>query len=250
MNKKRIDVFSFGGGVNSYGLLALIADGRLPKPRIAIMSDTSRESTLTMNHIDKYARPIMAGLGIPFYIVGHEYSKVDLYGHNGDLLLPAYTKTGRLPTFCSSEWKRFVVRRKLKELGYNYIRMWFAMTLDEVGRLRMSDVKWIENYYPMCQIIKQYRASNKNFIKEVLKIPIPYKSACWMCPNRTTPEFREQAENCPDDHQKAIEIDDYIREADSMGGVFVSEYRKPLSTVDLNAPQLNMFDFCSQYCMT
>lgn len=116
--KQRKVIWSYGGGVQSIAILVLIAQGKIPKPELAIMANTSRERSSTWRYLEQHAKPLMEEIGLSFKVASHKLATVDLYGHNGDLLLPCFTQTGKLPTFCSDEWKKMVVRRALRQLGY------------------------------------------------------------------------------------------------------------------------------------
>lgn len=104
----RIVIWAWGGGVQTIALLCLIAKGELPKPELAIMADTGRERASTWRYHEQYALPLLKKLDISFEIASHELATVDFYAGNGDLLLPVYTEIGKLPTFCSNEWKKRV----------------------------------------------------------------------------------------------------------------------------------------------
>ncbi|MCP4990806.1 MAG: hypothetical protein GY928_33635 [Colwellia sp.] len=250
---KRVHIWSYGGGRQSTAILILIAQGKLPKPELAIIADTGRERSSTWQYLEKYTKPIMDKLGIPLVIASHELAKVDLYAHNGDLLLPVFTKTGKLPTFCSSEWKKHVVRRKLRQLGYGPkkpIKMWMGMSLDEVSRLRVSDVKWIENYYPLCFTCK-LRSHECITIVERFGLPQPPHSSCWMCPNIGNKEWLDIKTKTPDDFEKAVKLDCQTRKNDKKGGVFLHPDLKPLDQVDFKAKGDERIQReCSGFCFT
>lgn len=252
MRKRKI-IWAYGGGVQSVAILVLIAQGKLPKPELAIMANTSREKTSTWRYHKQYVEPIMEEIGLPFEIAGHELATVDLYGHNGDLLLPVFTRTGKLPAFCSNEWKKMVIRRALRQLGYgprNPVRQWLGMSLDEVHRLRQSDKKWIENYYPLCFDVKKRK---HECILEIERfgLPKPQSSSCWMCPNMDNCEWMYIQQEDPPDFKKAVEMDYQIREADNQGGVFLHRSRKPLDEADLTVKHKPMPIWeCSNICFT
>lgn len=105
--------WSYGGGVQSCAIAVLIAQGLLPKPELVVMADTSREATETWEYTETHIGPLFDRLGMELNIIPHTLATVDLYGTKGDALLPAYTAdgAGKLPTFCSVEWKQRVVRR-------------------------------------------------------------------------------------------------------------------------------------------
>jgi hypothetical protein len=250
----RAVVWSFGGGVQSVALLVLIAEGKLPKPERVVMSDTGRESSLTWDYTRKYTVPLLESLGMRLEIAGHELSTVDLYTHKGALLIPAFTKTGMFPTYCSSHWKKLVCRRYLRAVGYGPakpVSMWFGMSLDEFARMRESDVDWIENYYPLCFDVKLRRHECVLAIEQ-FGLPVPPKSSCWMCPNRSNAEWLQQQREAPGDHSQAVELDAAIRAADPMKGLYLHVSRQPLDAVDFGAADKSSGpgDACANFCWT
>lgn len=250
---RRKIILSYGGGKQTIAILVFIANGELPLPELAIMADTGRERTSTWRYLEAHARPLMEKIGLPFVIASHELATVDLYGHNGDLLLPCFTQTGKLPTFCSDEWKKLVVRRKLRELGYgpdNPVDLWIGMSLDEVHRMRKSDKKWIENYYPLCYDVKRRRHECVLEIKR-FGLPEPPKSSCWMCPNMQNSEWQEIRAGDPNDWTRAVEVDYMTRSKDTDGGVYIHHSRLPLDKADLTIRERSMpiLD-CADSCWT
>lgn len=113
MTEERALTWSFGGGTQSVAIAVLVARGELPAPEVAVIADTGREATETWDYLERHVRPLLEPVGVPVEIAPHDLSTVDLYGKNGDLLVPAYTGggDGKLPTFCSTEWKKRVVAR-------------------------------------------------------------------------------------------------------------------------------------------
>lgn len=196
----------------------------------------------------------MAELGMTLEIARHELATRDLYSPNGMLLIPAYTATGKFSTFCSSEWKRAVNRRYLRSIGYgpdNPITLWFGMSLDETDRLRVSDVDWIQNYYPLCFDVKLRRHECLLQI-ERFGLPKPPKSACWMCPNRDDKEWQEMKDNEPGDWQKALDFDKETRAKDKYQAIYLHDQRVPLDQVVLqpDKPRPPMLGECADVCWT
>lgn len=244
---------SYGGGVQTIAILVLVATGKLPAPRLAIMADTGRERASTWRYLDRHALPLMQQLGIDFHRAGHDLATVDLYGHNGDLLIPAFTESGKMHTYCSSEWKRYVVRRQLRALGYgpdNPVREWLGMSLDEIHRMKHSDVKWIETHWPLVFDVPLRRIDCLTAI-ERYGLPVPSKSACWMCPHLDNSEWREIRDDDPGDYALAVELDAAIRQADTRGGVYLHRDRVPLAeaNIDTEAAPLPLLE-CSHSCWT
>lgn len=246
-------IWSYGGGVQTIAILTLIAEGKLPKPELAIMADTGRERSSTLRYYKQHAEPIFEELEIPFELVSHGLATVDLYAKNGDLLIPAYTQTGKLPTFCSSEWKKLVVRRRLRELGYgpkNPILMWMGMSLDEVDRMNGSGKQWIKNHYPL---IYDYKLRRGDCLEQIKRfgLPEPPKSACWICPHLDNAEWNQVREDDPIDFERAVKLDYEIRARDEKGGVFLHSSLVPLDQVDFTVKQkpAPLFE-CSFSCWT
>lgn len=245
--------WSYGGGKQTIAILVLIAEGRLPKPALAVMADTGRERSSTWRYLERYALPLMAELGIPFHHAAHDLATVDLYAHTGDLLIPAFTVTGKLRTWCSNEWKRYVVRRHLRSLGYGPDRPiveWLGISLDEIHRMKHSDVDWIETRWPLVFDVPLRRVECETII-ERFGLPLPSKSACWMCPHLNNEEWRDVRDHDPDDWRRAVALDEELRLADTMGGVYLHATRVPLSTADLGVPEpeLPLLE-CANSCWT
>jgi hypothetical protein len=245
-------VWSYGGGVQTVAILALILQGRLPKPELAIFADTGRERSSTWRYLRDHALPIMQQLGIRFEVASHELSTVDLYAHNGDLLMPAFINAGKLPTFCSDKWKKMVVRRRLRELGYGPdkpVIQWLGMSLDEIERMKDSDVQWIENAWPLVFDVPLRRIECETIIERA-GLPIPSKSACWMCPHMNDVEWAEIKLHDPADFAKAIELDAEIRAADTRGGVYLHKSLLPIGEVEfVSREELPLFE-CANSCWT
>jgi hypothetical protein len=250
----RAIVWSYGGGVQSVAIAVLILQGRLPKPDCIVMSDTGRERTRVWRYAEQWVLPALASVGLSIEIASHSLATVDLVGRNGDLLIPVFTESGKLSTFCSTEWKQRVVRRYLRQRGYGSekpVLMWFGMSLDEVDRMRVADVAWIKNYYPLCQDVS-LRLRRHECVLTVTRFgwPIPPKSACWMCPNRDNETWREMKEEEPADFAEAVKMDLWIR-SQGWGDVYLHPSRIPLSDVDFSQQEeRDLFTECASSCWT
>ena len=251
-------IWSYGGGVQSIAILVLIIQGRLPKPDRVVMADTGRERQAVWDYADEVVKPAMARIGLELEVIPHSYSVVDLMGHNGDLLIPVFFKNGdtpgKLPTFCSDKWKQRPVRRYLREHGYgpkNPVIQWFGMSLDEVGRMKKSDVKWLENYYPLCQDeTVRMRRHECRLLIEKHGWPQPPSSACWMCPNRDNHTWQQMKDNEPDDFNKAVRFEKVINGA-GWGDIYLHHDIVPLDEVDFVKPsEPGLFDDCAYSCWT
>lgn len=245
-------VLSYGGGKQTAAMCVAVKRGLLPRPDYIVMADTGREMTSTWDYLHNVITPYLVPLGLKVQIAPHTLATVDLYAQNGDLLVPAYTADGKLPTFCSGKWKRNVVRRWLREQGVTECVMWLGYSLDEMRRMHMSDVRWVENQFPLIDPLR-WRVNQCQWAVEEEGLPPAPKSACWCCPHWKPHQWYDMRENRPDDFAKAVALDEQVRAADQQGGVFLYEGRVPLALADLKPEEEapNLFTGCeSGHCWT
>lgn len=252
-------IWSYGGGTQSNTIAILIAQGKLPIPDRIIFADTGGEMDEVWDYMRAHTMPLLKSLGREIEIASHTLATVDLYGKNGDLLIPAYTQTGKLPTFCSKEWKAYVVRRHIggSKANPEGVTMWMGMSTDEIWRMKPADVQWIEHHWPLCDMpvnagygIRMNRIECIRLIEQFGWPPSP-RSACVWCPHLDNPQWQRMKAYSPRNFARAIEIQRRILANDKQGGVYLHEERKPLEEIDFSQPQ-GMFDDpgCeSGYCM-
>lgn len=230
----RTQIWSSGGGVQSTAIAALIVQGRLPKPDLAVISDTERELSTTWDYMDTVTVPALAAAGVTLHRVKKsKYATVDLYGgeSGNDLLIPAFTtqgeEIGKMPGFCSNEWKLRVVQRWAnKEHNVEAATLWMGISTDEQRRVSMPLGKW-EKRYPLIEMNRS-RADCFAIVAD-MGWPEPPRSSCWMCPNHREEEWQWQQKAAPADHRKAIVFDRQIRKRDAK--VWLHPSAEPLDTV-------------------
>lgn len=260
MQKERVITWNYGGGTQSAAIAVLITQGKLPKPEIAVIADTGREATETWDYLRDHIQPLLDTVGVKIHIAPHSLATVDMY-RNGDLLLPAFTRTGKLQTFCSMEWKAYVVQRWLRSQGYGPkrpVKTWIGFSLDEIGRMKHGKLKWQQLHWPLLFDISP--ALTREDCKRIViaaSLPSPPKSSCWMCPHRQNDQWQRLKDKYPNDWENAVALDADIREADREQGVYLHYSRKPLAEADLTirpAPEHPLFgrgEGCeSGYCWT
>jgi hypothetical protein len=78
------------------------------------------------------------------------------------------------------------------------------------------------------------------------------RSACYFCPYQRNDEFRRLKDTDPQSWQKAIEVDETIRNANEGKQQFIHRSCKPLSEVDLftaeEKGQMTFLDECDGMC--
>ncbi|RTR51879.1 hypothetical protein, partial [Pseudomonas aeruginosa] len=67
MTQARTQLWSSGGGVQSAAIAALIVQGRIAPPDLAIIVDTEREQSTTWDYMDQVIQPALAGVGVTLH---------------------------------------------------------------------------------------------------------------------------------------------------------------------------------------
>lgn len=255
---QRAVTWSYGGGTQSIAIAILVAQGRLPKPECIVIADTGREASETWEYHEKHTAPLLASVGLRVEVASHDLATVDLYATDGKTILPMYTAEGALRAFCSSEWKKAVLRRFLRSKGYGPKRpvaTWIGISLDETERLKSSDVQWQKNHYPLCFDVPMRRSECIQLVKDY-GFPEPPKSSCWMCPYRRNAQWRRLRDHYPEDWRKAVALDAEVRERDPQHALYLHDGRVALADADLGKDEetaaLPLFEAGCQagYCWT
>lgn len=253
MSNNNKTILSYGGGRQTAAMCVAVVRGLLPRPDHIVIADTGRESSSTWDYLNNVMQPYLSKVGLCVEIASHDLATVDLYARNGDLLIPAYTSDGKLPTFCANEWKKFVVHRYIrKTLGVSECEMWLGYSTDEMRRMHMSRLQWLEHRFPLIDVLR-WSAARCVSIVEDEGLPTPPKSACWCCPHWKPHQWHEMREQRPDDFAKAVELDEQIREQDIHKDVYLFSGRIPLRLAELKPAEEepNLFTACeSGYCYT
>ncbi len=248
---------SYGGGKQTIAIITMILEGKLPKPDLIVMADTSREVSTTFEYLNAVVQPALKNIGLQVEICGHEYAYWDITNGNipGEeaILLPAFTrqngKIGKMPTFCSNEWKQRPIRRWLKKNGVNDTDVWLGISLDEAERMKSSGLNWYRHIYPLIEIIPMRRTGCIAQI-QCFGWEVPYKSRCWLCPNQSSEAWRQMKRLDNGDFEKAVILENEIHQKDK------DIYFHPLAinleqVVEQSELQSDMFDGCdSGYCFT
>ena len=247
-------VWSYGGGTQSAAIAVMILTGELPRPDVVVMADTSREVYETWWYLEETVQPALDKIGIKVVIVGHDYAYWDLVKEKkGDVLIPAFTRKygsiGKMPTFCSNEWKRRPIQRWLREQGVQSCDLWLGISTDEMVRMKESDVKWMRHVYPLIEILPTSRIQCRAKILQY-GWPEPPKSRCWMCPNMSPGSWKQLKHKYPDDFQKAVDLEYELHRTDEK--IFLHPLAIPLPlAVEQSEQQSDMFDGCdSGFCWT
>lgn len=241
----RTQIWSSGGGVQSSAIAALICMGELEKPDLAVIVDTERELSTTWAYLESYVMPALCNAGVKLNVVKKsEYATVDLMGgkDGDDLLIPCFTtqggELGKLPTFCSNEWKARVMRRWAADQGVTQADIWMGFSIDEMKRVKVKLGKW-QNRFPLIE----KRMTRGDCMAAVKRMgwPDPPRSSCWMCPNHSHHEWQWIKDNAPADFIKAVNFENQIRLVDA--DMWLSDTAASLADGDFTKPD-DLFSPC------
>lgn len=249
----RTQLWSSGGGTQSAAIAALIVQGKL-RPDMAVIVDTFREKSTTWTYHDEVIVPALATVGVTLHRVRKsDWERRDLYGGKNEdtLLLPVFTTqsgdVGKLPNYCSSYWKREVVKRWANAQGVTAVDKWLGISVDEMQRMTArTDGKWRDRY-PLIEL-----GMNRGDCEQMVRRmgwPAPPRSSCWMCPNQTQIEWRDTRDNKPADWQAAVQFDRELRKLDPHA--YLHSDCVPLDQADLDDPNGVLFGHCdSGHCFS
>jgi len=247
---------SLGWGIQSWTLVAMSALGEIPKIDYAIHADTTHEAAHTYAHAKKWT-PWLEDHGIRVVTVRSDVTDIQNPEVYKGVFIPAYTiadvskSHGVLNRTCTSRWKiqpiRQFVRTLIPKTQPNIVEAWMGISLDEWTRMRDSDVKYIKNVYPL--IDRRINRADCVAWLERNELDVPEKSACVFCPYHNIPTWNRMKQKGGNDWEKAIDIDNLIRDKRENHQLFVHTARKPLEEAvkipeDYNATQLEMDMVC------
>ena len=274
MKTEAIRIISLGWGVQSFALAAMSALGVLPPVDYAIHSNTGYERTETRDFAQRWT-PWLVERGVKILTV----SDIHHYGNNedGNIFIPAYTtdgmKRGQLLRQCTGRWKIDPLRRFISLIlnargmtkSPGIVEQWIGITLDEIGRARPSDVKYINNIYPFVNLRYEtkgaeqakylsrrwYRLDVVNWLVQN-GLEVPVISACVICPYSHPATRRAIRDSGNGDWEVACRIDVAIRHKRPGYVAFVDRQLKPLSECNFDAPAMDLFPSddaeCSGHC--
>ena len=282
MTEKKIRIISLGAGVQSSYLYRMNALGLLGEVAVAaIFADTGDEPQWTHDTLDLLERD--HGDVIPIHRVSAGSLSEDWFTGaksrkpgNDELVMGA-----GIPAFllhadgskgmvhsraCTGRYKLAPLRAKQKEVmkehGATHVDVLMGISLDEVQRMRTSDVKWCSNHYPLI-LDKPIRRGEIIRWHEQNRYPVPRRSSCIQCPVHSRNEWIELSKE-PKEWAKAVEIDRRLRaeprfvssgadpeKAIIKGEQYLHKSCKPLGEIDFDEDddQLDMFgNDCSGLC--
>lgn len=247
-------VISLGWGVQSFTLAVMSALGEMPPVEAAIHADTGHEREATYRFAALWSDWLTTH-GVPVVTVRAEATPAS--DRWGGVAVPAYTTqltTGEVAQVnrqCTHDWKIAPIRRWLQaHRGFRRVHMLLGISVDEIGRMRDSNVRYIEHRYPLVDR-RMTRGACVAWLERHGR-PVPERSACVMCPFQSGRDWQSLSE---EDRQHAIVVDEHIRMARPPMPLFVHRSLRPVADLDLRSEsergQLDLWGSeCSGMCGT
>ena len=237
---------SLGWGTQSFALAAMSALGELPPVDVAIHADTGYERAATYEFAARWT-PWLEERGVRVVTVRHDEAAQSAPGLNarGGVSLPAYNEYGgQFPRQCTTDWKIKPIRRWYQANRRNGERVlqWIGITCDEGRRAKPADVSYVFNVYPFLGLgitMPDGQPWSRNRVVEWLMahdLEVPPRSSCCFCPYMSGHEWRQIAET-PKDWERAVAVDEAIREARLPGKLYCHKSLLPLREIDFTAQQ-------------
>jgi hypothetical protein len=167
--------------------------------------------------------------------------------------MPVFVQDGtRLKALCSGRWKTSVMQRWLRSKGVEQCDVWVGYSLDEMRRVRTSDLRWYQYRYPLIFDVPLRRGECLKVVED-MGWPTPPKSACFMCPNRDDEQWLDMQKNWPDDFARAVAFEREMQEKRS--DFYLHRSLKPLDQVEFGTSQRSFFrtddeNTCLEGCFT
>ena len=223
-------IWSSGGGVQSTAIAILIRRGILPRPDRAVIADTGRETGETWEYLDRYVNPMLAEVGFTVERIPVA-GKPSLFNSEGTILIPVFLAGGaKFANFCSSYWKREIVKKWALENDLVPAVNWIGYSIDEMRRVTAPRRANWKVDYPLIFMARMSRMDCVRLIEDFRFPPAP-KSSCYICPNRRNPQWRWLRDNRPEEFREACAEDESIRLVNP--DLYLHESRVPLAQADL-----------------
>lgn len=228
-------IISLGAGVQSTTMLLMSLYGELPRVEHAIFADTQDEPAEVYRHLDKLETECVK-YGVTLHRVTKGRLSEFLFGGyrgkpEGFCHLPTMgTRGGMGNRACTVDFKISPIRAKVQELrGKRKCELWIGISLDEVHRMKESQVGYIVNLWPLVD----RRMSRHDCIRWLAaKGWSAVKSSCTYCPFHGTAEWR-RVKGMPEEWAKVIEIDRQLNKR----GEYLHRSLKPIDQVDFTTEE-------------
>lgn len=270
LSEPLLRVISLGAGVQSTALVLMAAAGEIgPMPDAALYADTRSDPQYVYDHLD-WLRSL--SLPFPVRIIDGGDLGGDLaagrYGreHGVYPAIPYFVDTGKGRgglgiRGCTGPYKiQPLMREQRKMLGPQRgnkprpgsVEVWLGISTDEAQRMKPASAAWQVNRFPLIEAGLS-RADCIAWFKK-RGYPVPRRSACVFCPYSSDEQWRDLREHDPAGWQKAVSLDDTLRDVREKRGVsglpYLHRSMKPLTEVTLDDERDLFGNECNGICGT
>ncbi|MFI2236480.1 hypothetical protein [Streptomyces chrestomyceticus] len=238
-------------------MLALSADGTLPRVDCAIFADTGWEPAAVYDHLERLEKEVAEPTGIPVLRVSsgnirsdalnpdHRFASMPLHVLNQD------GKAGMTRRQCTGEYKIKPIKKQVRALlGYPYprripkgvfVEQWVGISTDEFHRAKDADVAYMRNRHPLIEL-NWSRADCLRYLKQRGLAGTP-KSSCLGCPFHGNAQWRHIRDHSPAEWADVVAFDAAIRGGNAranasgnrlLGQAFLHRSRVPLDQAPID----------------
>lgn len=264
-------VLSFGCGVQTVTIAAMVCLDEFERPDFAVFADTQWETKATYDYLKDFI-PWAKERGLEIVTVtagsirsdaldsSKRFASMPLYTETGQLMPSGKKEDGRLRRQCTSEYKIIPVRKAIRaragmEPGQIWrgepAEAWLGISIDEIVRAKESRDKWCRNRWPLIEK-KMTRSDCIAWLKSH-GIPVPPKSACIGCPFHNNSFWLTLKKESPVEWADAVDFDRAIRTTtvNLRNPVYLHRSLTPLGEANIGEDQGDMFaNECEGYCGT
>lgn len=258
-NIKKINIISLGGGRQSSFMLIKALEGYFDfKPDYAVFADTQSEPKYVILQLQALSSYVLKNFNFKINIVTSGNLIQDTINYcskekKNSISLPLWTAPNGAPMHrqCTDYYKIRAIRRFIRStVGKVPVRLWIGISLDEMERIKLSSVSYIENYYPLVHYrIKIDEILNYFSSHSTLKFS---KSSCSVCPYHSDSFWQRFKLQFPNEFDDVCRFDDTIRHVPNYNfESYLHRSLLPLRDIDFSfKPSLfpELIEDCSGMC--
>lgn len=260
-----MNVFSYGGGVQSTAALVLSVAGRIPYP-VFLFANTGDDSEHpeTVRYVRDVAMPYAKAGGVEL----HEIRRTRRGGtaaptlyqavteHPTEIAIPIRNQEGApFRRGCTKHWKTVPIAQWTKARGAtpdSPATIGLGISIDEWQRANMTSYfDWHVNVYPLLDL----QLSRQDCVRIIQDagLPLPRKSACWFCPFTRMSEWSRMKAEDPSLFMNAVVFERNIiakRRQRGLPPAYLTGYGRTLDQLVGDQSLLDIDDTCeSGHCM-
>lgn len=230
MADSRLETVSFGGGVQSMGMLVLAAQERI-RFHTFLFANVGEDSEhpATLDYLDQWARPYAEAHGLNLITLQRKTrtgsvetirSRIGRVDRKSQVIPVRSSADGPpMSRSCTVDFKIEVIGRWLKEYGASEASpatVAIGISLDEIHRANRKPRPYEQIVYPLLDMPEGTgvgeplrRTDCERIIREA-GLPIPPKSSCYFCPFHSIGEWMRQRREEPELFAKSVQVEQEI----------------------------------------